>query len=195
MSTDPQTLGPFGAYTIEAGKSIAEAIDDGGAPPGGVAGDIQFNKGDGTFANAAGIAASCQAAIDGSGNMTFTSTGVMAFTSELDNVTFEANNQYTAGAEKIQLNAGGDTTIIVDGSVSPNTVTMDSDLNNTEFFIAPSAGQSLSVGNSTGFHLGFFGTTPVVKPTVTGAKAGNTALTLSLLAALAALGLITDSTT
>lgn len=42
--------------------------------------------------------------------------------------------------------------------------------------------------------LGFFGATPVAKPTVTGAKGGNAALA-SALTALAALGLITDSST
>lgn len=42
--------------------------------------------------------------------------------------------------------------------------------------------------------LGFFNTPPVAKPTVTGAKGGNAALT-SLLTKLANLGLITDSTT
>jgi len=41
--------------------------------------------------------------------------------------------------------------------------------------------------------LGFFGTTPAAKPTVTGAKGGNAALT-SLCTQLAALGLITDTT-
>ena len=41
---------------------------------------------------------------------------------------------------------------------------------------------------------GFFGATPVAKPTVTGAKGGNAALT-SLLTQLASLGLITDSST
>ena len=41
--------------------------------------------------------------------------------------------------------------------------------------------------------IGFYGATPVVKPTVTGAKAGNAALT-SLIAQLVALGVITDST-
>lgn len=45
-----------------------------------------------------------------------------------------------------------------------------------------------------GAHAGFFGTTAVAKPTVTGAKGGNAALA-SLLSALASLGLITDSTT
>jgi len=49
----------------------------------------------------------------------------------------------------------------------------------------------LTLGNNA---IGFYGTTPVAKPTITGAKGGNAALT-SLLAQLAALGLITDSTT
>ena len=49
----------------------------------------------------------------------------------------------------------------------------------------------LTIGSNA---LGFYGTTPVVKPTVTGAKGGNAALT-SLLSQLATLGLITDSTT
>lgn len=42
--------------------------------------------------------------------------------------------------------------------------------------------------------LAFFGASPAAKPTVTGAKAGNAALT-SLLTALATLGLLTDSST
>lgn len=46
--------------------------------------------------------------------------------------------------------------------------------------------------NATG--IGFNGSTPVAKPTVTGAKGGNAALT-SLMSALSALGLVTDSTT
>lgn len=46
--------------------------------------------------------------------------------------------------------------------------------------------------NSTG--LGFNGTAPIAKPTVTGSKSANAALT-SLMTALANLGLVTDSTT
>jgi len=56
----------------------------------------------------------------------------------------------------------------------------------------PSDTASLIEWNATG--LGFFGSAPIAKPTVTGAKAGNAALT-SLCTQLAALGLITDSTT
>ena len=51
-----------------------------------------------------------------------------------------------------------------------------------------------TVIQSTGNNLGFFGSAAVAKPTVTGAKGGNAALT-SLCTQLAALGLITDSTT
>lgn len=50
----------------------------------------------------------------------------------------------------------------------------------------------VEVGNTS--KLGFFGTAPIVKPTITGAKGGNAALT-SLLSQLAALGLVIDSTT
>ncbi len=42
-------------------------------------------------------------------------------------------------------------------------------------------------------NVGFYGTTPVAKQTVTGSKTSGAAL-ISLLAALVALGLITDST-
>ncbi len=42
--------------------------------------------------------------------------------------------------------------------------------------------------------IGFFGNTPIARPTVTGSKSGNTALA-SLLDALSQIGMITDSTT
>jgi hypothetical protein len=45
-----------------------------------------------------------------------------------------------------------------------------------------------------GTAVGFYGTAPVAKPTVTGSRAGNAALA-SLLTALASQGLITDSST
>lgn len=45
-----------------------------------------------------------------------------------------------------------------------------------------------------GGNVGFYGTTPTTKPTVTGSKSGGAALT-SLISALVSLGLITDTTT
>lgn len=47
---------------------------------------------------------------------------------------------------------------------------------------------------ASGGQVGFYGTTPINKPAITGSKGGNAALA-SLLTQLAALGLITDSTT
>lgn len=57
-------------------------------------------------------------------------------------------------------------------------------------------GINVTTGNASfpNTGIGFFGTSPIVKPTVTGAKAGNAALT-SLMTTLANLGLLTDSTT
>jgi hypothetical protein len=52
----------------------------------------------------------------------------------------------------------------------------------------------LTLGAATGSKLGFYGGGGIGKPTVTGAKGGNAALT-SLLEKLSALGLITNSTT
>jgi len=48
--------------------------------------------------------------------------------------------------------------------------------------------------NHDGSNVGFYGTAPVAKPTVTGSKGGNAALA-SLITALAGLGLIVDNTT
>lgn len=59
-------------------------------------------------------------------------------------------------------------------------------------FRLQSNGTTRIAGNSTG--LGFFAATPVAKPTVTGSRGGNAALA-NLLAELALLGLITDSST
>jgi hypothetical protein len=50
------------------------------------------------------------------------------------------------------------------------------------------------IGTNNTETIGFWGATPIARPTVTGAKAGNAALT-SLITQLAAAGLITDSTT
>lgn len=67
--------------------------------------------------------------------------------------------------------------------------------NNVAGVFSPLAlgGSAISVGNS-GQQVGFMGATPVSRPTVTGSRGGNAALA-SLLTALAALGLVTDSST
>jgi len=44
-------------------------------------------------------------------------------------------------------------------------------------------------------NVGFYGTTPVAKPVITGSRGTESAATTSTRAALVALGLVTDSTT
>lgn len=61
-----------------------------------------------------------------------------------------------------------------------------------EIFAKSTGAIKLGFGSTT--PLGFFGAAGVAKPTVSGAKGGNAALT-SLLTALASLGLVTDSST
>mgnify|MGYP006349933145 CR=1 FL=1 len=56
-----------------------------------------------------------------------------------------------------------------------------------------SAGTDVTIAGS-GKKIAFYGGTPATKPTVTGSKSANAALT-SLLSALATLGLVTDSST
>lgn len=70
-----------------------------------------------------------------------------------------------------------------------NIFTLDEGIN-----VNTGATTGSKIGNSSTQKLGFWGATPIVKPTVTGAKGGNTALT-DLLSKLASAGLITDSTT
>ena len=61
-----------------------------------------------------------------------------------------------------------------------------------ELHLQVQASTNITLGGSAASpRLGFYGATAVVKPTVTGSKGANAALT-SLLTALANLGLITD---
>ena len=78
---------------------------------------------------------------------------------------------------------GFEVTISVNGGVS-FALTIDTD------------GNTNIAGNldHDGSGIGFYGTVPIAKPTVTGSRGGNAALA-SLLTALANLGLITDNTT
>jgi hypothetical protein len=188
---DPLNV-PAGALSLDAATVIADAIDSVETPPAGNPGDMQFN-GTGVFANADAIAAGALAELDGSGDMTFLSPGVMSFLGNGSSLRFIANDTFDVGGTTISLNAGGDTFIEVDSGVTPETITLDSDLGNTKIFIGKSNGLVISIGG-TGAQIGFFHATPVSKPTVTGSKGGNVALT-SLIAAFVALGLITDTTT
>ncbi len=92
--------------------------------------------------------------------------------------------------------------LVPDVAVSPPANPVATTATNTSIFHPNAGGLTLNLTwtaanglslNPTGQRVGFNGTAPIVKPTVTGAKGSNAALA-SLLSALAAYGLITDST-
>jgi hypothetical protein len=74
---------------------------------------------------------------------------------------------------------------------SSGNLTLGNEVGTALFVLKSGANQPVKI---LGNQLGFFGGSPAGKPTVTGAKGGNAALT-SLISALVALGLITDTTT
>lgn len=86
----------------------------------------------------------------------------------------------TAQASQILFMKEGSTKWLVYNPASSNLL---------HFYAGGGSNNSLSLGVD---QVGFFGTTPVSKPTVTGSRGGNAALA-SLLTALAGLGLLTDS--
>lgn len=91
------------------------------------------------------------------------------------------------------------TATLLDMMVNPGTgkTTFNADVEPTQGSIKAKFGSGLEVAGEmyhSGDDAGFFGTAPITKPDVAGAKGGNVALT-NLLTQLAALGLITDSTT
>lgn len=70
---------------------------------------------------------------------------------------------------------------------SPNSVTSSMKM------VSPSNPDGYVLGPSSTDLISFYGATPAAKPTVTGSKGANAALT-SLMAALVTLGLVIDTT-
>ena len=108
--------------------------------------------------------------------------------------TLEAANAPTQSMEMFRRDASNNRQL---------AMTMQTDIYGSFGFKAAIAGQIFGLGTVSGTDtvikirnddIGFFGTFPSAKPTVTGSKGGNAALA-SLLTALAGLGLITDSST
>ncbi len=92
----------------------------------------------------------------------------------------------TSGAAPTTYITGNTGTGINIASASPNYITLTSGLN---YLNGPS-----KIGGATTDVIGFYGAVGATKPTVTGARGGNAALT-SLMTALASLGLVVNSTT
>jgi hypothetical protein len=92
------------------------------------------------------------------------------------------------GGNALQVNDGGG------GALNPVVLTARPTGNFATISLAdPAQGIQIMTNPASG-KLAFWGATPIIRPTVSGAKAANAALT-SLMTALAALGLVTDTTT
>lgn len=133
----------------------------------------------------------------GGGEITFSSAGMNS------NVGINFSNgslgqTFTLQANTVGGNSVTGNAIVLAGGSEPGTTTTGGDCtiasgtgtsNPGSVFIYTGATQRFKA-NATG--IGFFNSTPVAKPTVTGSKGGNAALA-SLLTALSNLGLVTDS--
>jgi hypothetical protein len=97
----------------------------------------------------------------------------------------------TAGGPALTVDAGATASVvsITDGGVSLKAPA------NSEVQILDTAGDALVRVGGASQTLAFFGTSPAAKPTVTGAKLPSDTVMASLLTALTALGLVTNSTT
>lgn len=99
------------------------------------------------------------------------------------------------GAETVRIYSGSDAhTVFTDGTRSWSIAITSADGNLRLVRLAGSGIINLAANVQLGSQVGFQGTAPIAKPSVTGSRGGNAALD-SLLTALANYGLITNSTT
>lgn len=139
----------------------------GSGTPGGSDTQIQFNNAD-AFAGDPGFTWN-------------TSTGSL-------------NAQSLSGQSSINLDGVSENVSLTAANfITFSSVGVASIFSNTELDLDATGPIQIGLQNSA--QIGFFNTPAISKPTITGAKAGNTALTLSLLAALVAFGLVADGTT
>jgi hypothetical protein len=187
------------------------------AAPGGNGGDLQFNDGAGGFTNASAFNGADFRIGGFGGGLSGTFPGGITLTSSGNSA---IRMQTTQSNADINLISGRDLNATIAGAIGLTATTfagitansVEIDCSNgtfvvnvggdnlismgvTTFSVGSDNGTcAIKIGTNAGDTLGFFNTAPIAKPTVTGAKAGNAALT-SLLQKLAALGLIIDSTT
>lgn len=153
----------------------------GGGGSGGSLGDAQFNDGSGGLTNADGIFSGSIMAVDAiSGEISIFDAGGS------DGVFVDPGSGTTVSCSVsniVSIQDFGGNWVKVGGPASA--------IDGLQLQATASSTSSIVLNSHT---LGFYNATPVVKPAITGAKAGNTALA-SLITQLATLGLVTDSTT
>lgn len=115
-------------------------------------------------------------------------------------------NASTSLSLQVSAGAAGAATLSLQGSANSfgtGDLLIQQDAGNNAFFNNNSAASTtfkvnghtlLQLGSAGSSAVGFFGSAPTIKPTITGSKSANAALA-SLLTALASFGLVTDSTT
>lgn len=141
------------------------------------------------------------------GNVTVTASTGDALTVDASNPANTIIRLKNKGIERGALyNVSGATDVVLRGQndlvLMANNSGTASSFRLSSTSVGFSDGLNFAVGTTTGTKfgttstqkLGFFGATPIVRPTVSGSRATGAALT-SLLTTLAALGIITDATT
>jgi len=124
--------------------------------------------------------------------LTATGTVNLGSTAAASAVVINGNNSGVGGGVFVTIRNGG-SDVLVMGNKS---AIAGGAYSNTPYIRGGAGGVAIEfeAGFKTNGNVGFYGTTPVAKPTVTGSRGGNAALA-SLLTSLAAFGLLTDSST
>ena len=126
------------------------------------------------------------------GSIKYANAGTLgAYTHDIQMIDTDGTNQILIGDSTYSPNIGfqGATATVTFATALLNVFGTTAALAATNTIIY-SANVTLGTASST---VGFYGATPAAKPTITGSRGGNAALA-SLLTQLAALGLVTDST-
>lgn len=190
--TKELTIDSNGVGTVSVTKIIARAVelavDEGffrsfrsGAGLSSFIGSVTGDTGPRTWLGTSGVLQmddGSHAAGSGNVDLRQLGAGILAFTDHGANATVElVTSSISSAVER--------------GSIKDDTQTLS-----IGRYVTGDGGArviSISTGaNTTNALLAFYGTTPIVKPTVTGSRGGNAALA-SLLTQLANLGLLTDS--
>jgi hypothetical protein len=113
-------------------------------------------------------------------------------TGQVGNITWVTNDTNTNATNFGRIRVDADT--VTDGAESSTFEMSAYDAGTSRIFLQYVGGTGIRILETTTEQLGFYGSTGSNKQTVSGSRGGNAALQ-GLLAALANLGIITDSTT
>jgi hypothetical protein len=94
--------------------------------------------------------------------------------------------------QQLGLRQGGGYSIITSGILQLDSGSLITLADGVNIMAGPTVGTK--IGTATNQKIGFWGATPITRPTISGSRGGNAALA-SLLTQMALAGLITDSTT